>query len=405
MGKLKILQIAPQFPFPEDDGGKIGIANIYKEFSRQGASVTLFAFRDSRVKKVSEKHIVQAEKFGNVRISNYNTRNTFPRIISSLFHREPLFTKKFKGPETVRLIENIAREGEFDVIHADHSSMADLAFIAKAILSVPVGLRMHNIEWMIWQRYALNINDFNPKRWYIYQQAKRLKKKEADIFGATDINFAITENDKERAHEMTPEAKIIVASAGVHANEWQPDYRVERDPREMILATIYSWPHNVDAVKWLIQSIIPRVRKVIPGARLTLLGKSAPSWLSDRQKEGVYTQGYVPKVQPFLNKASIYVAPLFVGAGIRIKILEAMAMELPVVATSISAEGINASEEEGLFIRDDEQSFSDVIVELMKNPEEARKRGKKAREYILANFSWSRNVKIMMDEYRRLTGK
>ncbi len=399
MEKLRILQLVPRFPFPADDGGKIGIANIIKEFSEQNAQVTLFSLGDE---EIPQEAIDLAKQYADIILFKHNTSNTKKRIIKSLLFNHSIYIQKHINRKIKNKLKEILKSQKFDIIHADHTCMAPLALYAKKIQNIPVGLRLHNIEWLIWKRYADNLNFFSPKRFYIEYQASLLKDAEKSLINKMDINFAITENDKQRALELSPKANITVASAGVNSDEWKPDKSINRNPKELILATTYRWVHNVDAVKWFIEKVLPVIKKEIPDIKLTLIGKNPPQWLNNFQHLGVNTLGYVDKVQPYLNRANINIAPLFVGGGIRIKILEAMAMELPVVATSVSAEGINANEENGLFIADNVSQFAATIINLCLDNNTTRQIGNKAREYVLQNFSWKKNVGIMLDEYRKI---
>ena len=150
----------------------------------------------------------------------------------------------------------------------------------------------------------------------------------------------------------------------------------------------------------LSKKVLPNVRKKNPEITLSLIGSKAPEWL--KEYEGVNLLGYVDKVQPYINKAGIYVAPLFVGGGIRIKILEAMSMEIPVVASPVAAEGITAGEEDGLIVRETADDFANAITDLSENYTKAEGYGKKARKYVIQNYSWQQNVGIMINEYRNL---
>jgi glycosyltransferase involved in cell wall biosynthesis len=302
----------------------------------------------------------------------------------------------------IDFFSDIISKEKFDIVHADHSSMAPFDLLCKSVQNIPAGLRLHNIEWIIWQRYAERFSKLSPQRFYLEKQAIALKKSESEFLKKMDVSFSITEIDRNRALELAPEANIITAKAGVNPDAWKPDESITKNKNELILATTYDWIHNIDAVKWFVNQVLPKVKTKIPEIKLTLLGKFAPEWLKNYKDIGVNVVGYVDKVQPYLNKANIYISPLFVGGGIRIKILEAMAMSLPVVATPVAAEGINATIESGLFISQNENEFAENIIKLIQNPELVQSAGKAAREFILREHSWEKNVEIIMNEYQRL---
>lgn len=397
--KLKILQLSPRFPFPMDDGGKIGIANILIEFFRQGCEISFFTFKNE---EVSNDSIVEIKKYAHPILLEHSTKNTITRIVKSILNNRSIYIDKHSEKKVFdffyRLIDNI----EFDVIHTDHTAMAPIAVYLKKLTGKPIGLRLHNIEFMIWQRYADVLPNFHPKKIYIQHQAKLLKNYESMIYSEFDICFPITEVDKNLALELAPDSRQIVSGPGIDDSYWLPDDKCKRNQNELIIATIFSWKHNLDGLLWFIKNVLPIIRSQNPQIKLSVIGKDIPIIFRNYKNIGVNVIGYVVDVRPYLNRAGIYIVPLFVGSGIRIKIIEAMAMKLPVLATSVAAEGINARPENGLIICNDEKEFSEKILELTKNPVLIKELGENARKFSLANFSWKSNVNIMIENYKKL---
>lgn len=399
---IRVLQLSPQFPFPSDDGGKIGIASILKCFAAKGFDIDFVSYVPE---KVHPTDIKEAEKYANVFFIEHSTRNTPEKIFSSLFHHTSLYISKHINSNVQRQLKQIIGNNHYDFIHADHSSMCLLGLYAKSLTNAPLGLRLHNVEHKIWERYADSLPINSPKRWYIRHQANLLTNDEKFLFPQADICFPITDVDKMDAMKIAPNGNYVTASAGVYPEEWEIDPKIIRNPREIVIATVYSWVHNVDGVLWFIENVLPRLKEVYPDVSLTLIGKNPPSVLQKYSDKGVNIMGYVHKVQPYLNKAALYIAPLFVGSGIRIKILEAMAIGLPVVATSIASEGINGNDENGLFIRDGVEEWTDTIVSLLEKPENTAPLRTKAQSYIRENYSWNKNIDIMIEEYFKLISK
>ncbi len=395
--KIRLLQLSPQFPFPQDDGGKIGIANILKEFYKCGIDVTFFCIAE----KMPEKPLLdEASQYADIRVCLHSTRNTSLRIANSLLLNHSIYIRKHFHKKIKEDLFRLLKEKKFDAVHSDHSCMAPLGILAKKTQNIPLGIRLHNIEWTIWKRYSENLPKASPKRLYIEHQAYLLKKAERLLYSQADVLFPLTEPDKARALELSPNSEAIFASAGVDLDDWMPDKSIKRNTKELVLATTYQWIHNVDAVRWFITEVMPLLRSKNPDISLTLIGKNAPEWLKQYKHIGVNTVGYVNRVQPYYNRAAVNISPLFVGGGIRIKILEAMAMQLPVVASPIAAEGINASQEDGLFLANNKNEFADMITMLINNPIQAREIGTYAREFISKNFTWEKNVAIMANNYK-----
>lgn len=420
---MKILQISPQFPFPANDGGRIGIASIFTHFSKFVDEVNLIAFSNS---KVNSEALKLANEYGKIHLIDFSPKYTAKKLFKSIISNKPLYFDKHSDKSNFSVFHSIAEKCDFDVIHVDHSYMMPYGLALSKSFRKPCGLRLHNIEAYLWKRYAERYAIYHPAKYYLERQFRLMTQNEARMIDLADVSFAITEKEKSIALELAPSANVVIASAGIDPDYWNyseaniesktvddaksandsvfPDFQ-DRISHDLIIATIYSWIHNFDGVKWFINKVLPLVRSMIPESRLILIGKNLPETLKKQEKSGVDGIGYVDDVRPWFNRAGIYIAPLFVGAGIRIKILEAMAMALPVVATKVSAEGINANQEQGLFVTDNPNEMADIIMKLIKNPQLARMAGLKGRDFVLQNFSWSKNVEIMVNEYRKLINR
>lgn len=394
---MRILQLSQQFPFPEIDGGKIGIANIYKELAKKGSEVTLLYYNDTIIDQKIKK---EAENYGNLIEIKHSIKNTKFRILKSIFDNKPIYLRKHFSNSLFKNVLSQIKNKKFDIIHADHSAMAELAINLKKILNIPIGLRLHNIEWKIWYRYAEELQSgFKYK--YIIRQARLLKKFEEELIKQFDVLFPITNIDLEYLKNLDPKLNLVMASAGVDVEKVKP-IKIEKNPFELIIATTYRWIHNINGLIWFIEKVLPILKKEIPQIKLTLIGKDIPDSLRKFQSKNVDAIGFVDSIIPYLSRASIYISPLFVGAGIRIKILEAMAMELPVVSTSIGAEGIPATENDGLLIANNEYEFKEQILKLIKNQNLRIQYGKNARNFIINNFTWDISVSKIYESYKKL---
>lgn len=401
--KLKILQITPRFPFPADDGGKIGIANIYKQFYKQNCDVTLFSLNNEIIPK---KAIEEAKQYGEVYIIKQNTNNTLFKIFKSFILNQSLYINKHINNNIIKHLFNLIKNSNFDIIHCDHTCMAPLALKIKDNFGIPFGLRLHNIEHLIWKRYYDRLAFYHPGKLFIKQQYRLLQKWESYYIKKADINFAITEKDYNEALILSGyKANIIIASAGVDVDEWEPDNSTKRNKYELILATTFKWKHNVDGITWFIKNVLSVLKEKIPEITLTLIGKSPPNFLFRYKHLGVNCIGYVDKVQPYYNRANLNISPLFVGSGIRIKILEAMSMELPVIATPIAAEGINANESDGLIIALNKDEFITKIIEMISNTKLRYELGKSARNFVKNFYTWDSTVSKMIDSYHDILSK
>lgn len=395
---MRVLQLSPQFVYPADDGGKISIYNTTRTLHLLGCHVTFVTFSSIPIRP---NHLEHFEKYADVHVINYSTRNTPTRIIKSLLDTYPIYLRKHINDYLKDNLTEFVKGKEFDVIHAEHSSMAPLALYLKSLLKIPAFLRLQNIEHRIWKRYGEYLNAANPKKYYVARQAKLLQSQEAKMFPKFDTCFTITDEDKRLAETIAPHGQFITIHPGVDFEKFNSNNSIPRQAYEFVHIAYFRWIHNVNAITWLVEEVMPEIVKSHKDVKFNIIGKGTPKQFENKVVNGSEFLGYVEDINDYMNKASFFVAPLFVGSGIRIKILEALAMELPVIATSIAAEGIPGQNENGIIIADTKADFIAAIKFLLDHPDESRRLGLIGRKFAEDNFNWTSNVSKILEVYRK----
>lgn len=396
---MKILQIASRFPYPPDDGGRIGIWNITRQFVEQGHQVWLVTFWEDGVTK---EHISYLQSY----VTKFTVlpKLQFPlwRYILSTFDRVPVHIRKRKGKWLEKIAKKLQKEAaEYDVIHADGTGMIFFASLLGKSTGKPVGVRMHNVEWVIWHRYSQRYPQWHPANWYLRRQAKLLRKWEGLLLQDVDIIFPITEPDAQRISEFGIQKPMVVVPAGVDPYYWQRDPGAQRQYEHGILAANFEWKPNLEGMQWFLKSVYPHTSHSLV---FHICGKKSEQirTLHTPLSSQIHIHGYVPDIRLLMSRCGFLFAPLRTGGGMRIKILEAMAMELPVVTTTVGAEGIEVGENEGLFRVDDPKVFADILSFLARSPDEVEKLGRRAREFVMEEYTWEKQVRILLKSYEQL---
>ncbi len=394
---MRILQISSRFPYPPDDGGRIGVWNITRQFRELGNEVWLVTFAE---KQTTQEHIRFLEQTVSRLTVLPPQRYSFWQYLISAVHPVPIHIRKRTTTGILQAAREIARQAsDWDCIHVDGTGMIPMGLTIAQIAQKPVAVRMHNVEWVIWQRFARRFPRWHPARWYLLRQARLLREWERKLLSQVDLIIPITEPDRQRiAEEFGIQKPIVVVPAGVDPDYWTP-LLPEEERRDGILIANFEWKPNIEGVEWFVQQVLPLLP---PSYRFHIAGKESHRALRHLQHiPNLQIHGYVEDARQLYQRAQFTFVPLLSGGGIRIKILEAMAMELPVVTTSVGAEGIEAGEQDGVFRCDDPATFARTIQYFFEHPDRTAAMGKAARQRVLERYTWRALVGTMLTAYRQ----
>lgn len=208
------------------------------------------------------------------------------------------------------------------------------------------------------------------------------------MFTPYDRTVVISEADRALLLGLQPALAVDVIPNGIELERFRP-HDAERDPHTLLFVGNYEYTPNQDAARILVESVLPRVRQAVPQARLKLVGNNPPDWLRGLASDRVEVTGYVPEVTPHLAGATAFVCPLRIGAGLKNKVLEALAMGIPVVATPLSVDGIDVRDGESALIAPDDR-IAEMTIEVLKDASLRERLAKNGRALIEARHSWAR---------------
>lgn len=204
-----------------------------------------------------------------------------------------------------------------------------------------------------------------------------------------DLLLATSDHDREMFEQQLHVERVAVLPNGIDLDEFAPA-REAAEPGTILFSGLMSYYPNAQAMGWFLDSILPTILQQVPNARLVVAGAAPPRWLIRRRGRHVHVTGRVPDMRPFLQRASVLIAPLLIGSGTRVKILEAQAVGRPVVSTSLGAQGLSLRHAESIVIADDAEAFADGVVRLLLSPGLADRIAASARTHVTAHFDWNR---------------
>lgn len=255
----------------------------------------------------------------------------------------------------------------------------------------------HNAEYLLQQR-AFETDARQPKRWigaaYSFVQWQRLRSYERRACRTADKTVAVSDADAEVLRKLIPGLEPIVVPNGVdmeHYTASVPSLPAGKGPGEadLVFTAKMDFRPNVDAVLWFAQEVLPLIRRKSPETRFWAVGKSPHARLAPLAEDpAVVLTGWVDDVRPYIAASGVYVIPLRIGGGTRLKVLEAMAMGKAIVSTALGCEGFDLVPDQDLVIADTPSEFAAAVLALLRAPERREIMGRAARRFAGSRYDW-----------------
>jgi polysaccharide biosynthesis protein PslH len=389
---MTILQLTPRMPWPLTDGGAIGIYNITKSLAELGHKITLVTF-PLETKLETEEAIRNLSRYAKLELVSKPLPARWKVLLQTIFRGAYPIERRMMT-EMFALLKRVVESQRFDIVHIDHSHMGKYGLWLKQKYGLPIVLREHNFEALIYERFART--EPNPaKRFIAAIHGKRLKREEIHFLKNFDAIAAITNEDAELMHRVASNANIRVIPAGVDTEYFRPSALPE-DPDRILWVGSLAWDPNYDAVRYFLTSIFPLILQKKPDSKFDVIGMDSERVRKYAARFGdrIRLLGRVPDVRDYLARSAVLVVPLRIGGGMRLKLLDFFAAGKAVVATSIAAEGNLAQNGSEFLLADATASFSDSVLRLLSDAAIRQKLGVNAREIVMQKYSWK---KIGMD--------
>lgn len=310
------------------------------------------------------------------------------------YHVERFITKNFEK----KLIE-VLEKNTFDIVQIETLFQSPYINTIRKYSDAKIVLRAHNIEHLIWKRVAENQK--NPlKKFYIAHLAGTLENYEKNVINDFDGIVPITKKDAEFFNSLT-EKPVLPLPFGVDTKKIKPHNDTDSELALFHIGSM-NWMPNEEGIKWFIDEVWPEVETQLPDVKLYLAGREMPEWLNKLNKKNIVVVGEVDDAHEFISSKAISMAPLFSGSGIRIKIIESMALARAVISTTIGAEGINITNAENIIIADNKDDYFEAIKMLFAEPAKVEELGRKARLLIEEEHNTEKIISKLEAFYRQI---
>jgi glycosyltransferase involved in cell wall biosynthesis len=387
---MRILFLSQVLPYPLDAGPKMRSYFVLRHLT-QKHEVTLLTFvrdtdRPEDIAHLAEFcHAVHTVPMHRTRLRDVKF------LMQSLFTQQPFLIVRDQIPAMTDKIRQVIVSEPFDVVHADQLWMAQYALAARAASAKPkLILDQHNAVHLIPKRLADGTS--NPvKQIFLAREAHSLAVYEPEVCHRFDHVVWVTEEDRQAVATL-PEPNTngqlssTVIPICVDPTQVKPVVRDSNKQRITFLGGLH-WPPNAEGILWFAKHVFPQVRAEVPEAVLTVVGKSPPAGLDG---EGIEVTGYVTDLGPYLAETAVFIVPLHAGGGMRVKILDAWSWGLPIVSTTIGAEGIETQHEQNILITDTAPAFAQAVIRVISEPALAQRLSQGGRQAITNKYDWQK---------------
>lgn len=399
---MNILQLTNKMPYPAKDGGSIATLNLSKGFVNNGNRVTILSMNTS--KHFFEKKDIPTELTDKINFKTVyvETSINFTDALSNLlFSKLPYNAVRFIDDNYRNKLINILKTVDFDIVQLEGIYLAPYIETIKKYSNSKIVLRAHNIEHEIWKRVSANETNAVKKK-YLSVLSGRIKKFEESYINKYDLLVPITVRDLEVFNKMGNKKPAFVSMTGIDTTAIISNTDDVEFPSIFHIGAL-DWAPNQEGLLWFFNNVWGNLSKKFPNVNIYIAGRNAPQSLIDKinKQPNTVFLGEVEDAYSFMNSKAIMIVPLYSGSGMRIKIIEGMALNKTIVSTKIGAEGIPVENGKNILLANSAQEFSTAIEKLIANRDLFNKIGKNAKKFIVENYDNDTILLNLIDFYNK----
>lgn len=372
--------LAHRLPYPPWTGDRVRAFHIARYLSKYHHLTVASPLEDRGELEAAQKLQKLIPDLEYALLSNLRRRVS---ALVGLVRPLPLSVSYFASRPLASRMRQRLRQETFDLIYVSCSSMAQ--YVTGC--TVPTMMDFIDVDSDKWKQYAGKA--LPPMAWLYSLEARRLRRFECEVARRACVVIFATQIEQAIFREIASDVQTVVIPNGVDTEYFCPS----QEPRDQVPTVIFTgaldYPPNIEGICHFSQTILPLVRRRIPAVRFLIVGRHpCRRVLRLNRLPGITVVGAVPDVRPYMRKAHVAVVPLRIARGIQNKILEAMAMEMPVVASPKPAQGITAEVNVEWFVEDSPESFADQVIRLLHDSAVRSQVGRRARDFVKERHSW-----------------
>ena len=396
---MKILMLTPYLPFPLMSGGQTRSYNLIMNLSKKH-EITLFSLIKDNAER---KYIPELLKFcKNVRVFNRPPKPwTLHNILRTGFGTYPFLVVRNLATKQSGAIEEELSSNKYDLIHAETFYVMPHIPITN---TPPILLVEQTVEYLVYKHYVtetaskllaplLSIDVMKLKFWerYYWKRAKKV--------------VAMSDSDRVQMEILSPGLSIDIVPNGIDTDYFAGKKREKPDPPKVLYVGNFTWLQNIEAVELLINKVWPKIKKQVPQAKLWIVGMHMTDYIRNLKSSDIDVSEGMPDIRDAYRKSTVLVTPIRGPGGTRLKILEAMASSLPVVTTTVGAEGLGVKNGKEALVEDNLEDLVASTVKILKDPMLAQKLGTSGWDFVRKNYTWDISAQKLSRIYEEIVSE
>ncbi len=399
---MKVLQLYHKMPFPMHDGGACSIYSSSLSILSQGINLKILAMDTMKAPGDIDLMPVNFLKKTRLESVTVDNRVNLFHAFWTIFSHVSYFAKRFYSTSFKHRLVEILKQEDFDIIQLEHLYLCHYLVDIRRLSKAKVILRAQNVEYRVWKEYSRKLKHRLLQK-YLGLEVLKLERFERHMASQVDGIMALTKQDEDFFMEANSKAYASTIPMGI---DFSCLAKTDNTYQYMDFPIVYhlgsmDWRPNSQGLKWFIEKVFPLVLVTMPNIRICIAGRNMPGWFIKRNSRNLIVESVVEDATTYQKDKAIMIVPLLSGSGIRVKILQGMALGKTIISTSVGAQGISAINNESIIIADSPEEFAKQICRCAVSESLCRKIGENARKAAMLNYEVD-SIGIQMNQFYQI---
>jgi len=397
---MRILQLCKKFPYPLKDGESIAVTYLSNALYQLGCEISLLSMNTSKHYTDISSLPADFNHYKEIHVTPLDNSVRWMDAFRNLFSSDSYHVSRFICEDFKNKLIELLHKNEYDVVQLETLYLAPYIDLIKQHSNALITMRAHNVEFEIWERITSNTT-FLPKRWYLSYLTSKLRRYELEHLNKYDYLVAVSERDLRKFKNLGYKNGAISSPIGLDLKNYARKNFTSAS-QDICFIGALDWIPNMEGLMWFINQVWPELSSRYPNLKIHVAGRNTPASILQLKVPNMVVHGEVADAISFVDAHAIMIVPLFSGSGMRVKILEGMALGKVVITTPLGKEGIHADHGVHLLEADSPMSFVDRISDVLEGKVDRETMGIEARKFVEDYYDHGVNAVKLLERYRSL---